>query len=127
MSNEDLLAGLPAAPATKKRGKFKPIELVPASTSEVIPEVQGGANDAGVNATDIETPTDVAPPEGVTDQFTAEQEAKFAASMAELDAKTNSLTPVSVDYTLAMANRISIVGGKREYSYNRLLRQGKSL
>lgn len=137
MSNEDLLAGLTPAAETPKRRPGRPakpvvqitgqtgvttetVPLVPASTSETLPDLQGGATDAGVNA--AEAPIDPAPM-----TFTPEQEAKIAAELAKFDAKVNSLTPVSVDYTLAMANRITQIGGKREYAYQRILRQGKKL
>lgn len=136
MSNEDLLAGLPAAPA-KKRGRLakSSIEIIGQTgvTVESSPLVLTSTTEepSGDNTAAPEQETGETEPSGenpaAPEPFTAEQEAKFAASLASLDEKQNSLAPVSTDYTLAMANRVTIVGGKREYAYQRIIRQGKRL
>lgn len=132
MSNDDLLAGLtPAAPkksgrVAKAAAKAAAAPVVPASTKETLPEVIGGAADAGVNATDVEVPTDAAPaPQG--EELIRSADGELVSEQNEDGSSSVILPPVSPDFALHMAQRVRTIGAKREYAYNRLIRQGKKL
>jgi hypothetical protein len=106
-----------------KEAAYGAAPVVPASTK---PTTIAEITAAGEGADDVATPEEQAEAQKALAQLDKEA-AERAARPLEVDA-SYVVPPISVDYELALANRITLIGGgKREYAYQRILRAGKRL
>jgi hypothetical protein len=88
-------------------------------------EAEADRQDAEAGADDTPTEEDKAAAAAALEQLDKDAEAR---GKTVDDGHAYELPPVSADYELAIANRVTLIGGgKREYAYHRLLRAGKKL